>query len=133
MVRLLADKDAEAYSGPFVMDRTHPLTDGLSLRGVIWGAGKTEGLDGNPVIMAGNIVLLTDAESQTEAGFARHELRCRLRPDLSTLQDSPDWPILIWNILHWRTAQAIGPIAPNVRLGETVAIVFPTPPKTGPT
>jgi hypothetical protein len=137
VVRLLAEKDAEAYSGPFVLDRTHPLTEGLSLRGVIWGAGKTEGLEGNPVIMAGNILLLTDTESQTESGFPRHELRCRLRPDLSTLQDSPDWPILIWNILHWRTAQTLGPNRPNIRLGEIVTIAFPTPPResirlTGP-
>jgi Aerotolerance regulator N-terminal len=129
VVRLLVEKDAEAYSGPFVLDRTHPLTEGLSLRGVIWGAGKTEGLDGNPVIMAGNILLLSDAESQIEGGFGRHELRWRLRPDLSTLQDSPDWPILIWNILHWRTAQTIGPNRPNIRLGETVTIAFPTPPR----
>jgi Aerotolerance regulator N-terminal len=129
VVRMLVEKDADAYSGPFVMDRTHPLTDGLSLRGVIWGAGKTEELDGNPVVMAGNIRLLTDTETQTEAGFARHELRWRLRPDLSTLQDSPDWPILIWNILNWRTAQAIGPNCPNIRLGETVTVTFPTPPR----
>ena len=79
-MQLLAEKDAEAYRGPFVLDRTHPLTDGLSLRGVIWGAGKTENLDGNPVIMAGNIVLVSDSESQTPNGTARHELRRRLRP-----------------------------------------------------
>lgn len=129
VVRLLVEKEAEAYSGPFVLDRTHPLTDGLSLRGVIWGAGKTEGLDGNPVIMAGNILLLTDTEGPAEGGFARHELRWRLRPDLSTLQDSPDWPILIWNILNWRTAQTIGPNRLNVRLGETVTVAFPIPPR----
>jgi hypothetical protein len=127
VVRLLAEKEAEAYSGPFVLDRTHPLTEGLSLRGVIWGAGKTEGLEGNPVIMAGNILLLADTETQAESGFARHELRWRLRPDLSTLQDSPDWPILIWNILHWRATQALGPSRANLRLGETVTVAFPTP------
>jgi len=126
VIRLLADRDAEAYSGPFVLDRTHPLTDGLSLRGVIWGAGKTEGLEGNPVIMAGNILLLTDTEIQSESGFARHEVRWRLRPDLSTLQESPDWPILIWNILNWRSRQTLGPNRVNLRLGETVTVAFPT-------
>ena len=126
VVRMLAEKDAEAYTGPFVLDRTHPLTDGLSLRGVIWGAGKTEALDGNPVIMAGNVLLLTDSVSTADGAFARHELHWRLRPDLSTLQDSPDWPILIWNILSWRSSQALGPTRPNVRLGETVTVAFPT-------
>jgi hypothetical protein len=129
VVRMQVEKDAEAYTGPFVLDRTHPLTDGLSLRGVIWGAGKTEGATGNPVIMAGNILLLTDTEIPIEGGFARHELRLRLRPDLSTLQDSPDWPILIWNILNWRTAQTIGPDRVNIRLGETATVTFPTPPR----
>ena len=132
VVRFLAEKDAEAYTGPFVLDRTHPLTEGLSLRGVIWGAGKSEALDGLPVIMAGNIPLLTDIESQAEVrGVPRHELRWRLRPDLSNLHDSPqgpDWPILIWNILNWRAGQAVGPSRANVRLGETVTVTFPTAP-----
>ncbi len=126
VVRFLVEKDAEAYSGPFVLDRTHPLTEGLSLRGVIWGAGKSEGLDGNPVIMAGNVFLLTDTETQTEAGFAHDEVRWRLRPDLSTVQDSPDWPILIWNILNWRSGLTLGPNRINLRLGETVTVTFPT-------
>src|SRR5262249_36066155 len=45
VVRLLAEKEAEAFVGPFVLDRAHPLTEGLSLRGVIWGAGKQAGLE----------------------------------------------------------------------------------------
>jgi hypothetical protein len=130
VVRFVVEKEAEAYRGPFVLDRTHPLTEGLALRGVIWGAGKSEELDGNPVIMAGNILLLTDTETQSARGITRHELHWRLRPDLSTLQDCPDWPILIWNILHWRSSQASGPDRTNLRLGETVTVAFPTAPRS---
>src|SRR5262249_13007642 len=101
VVQLVREKEAVAYAGPFVLDRTSPLTEGLSLRGVIWGAGKNEQTEGAPVVLTGNVPLLTDAEFRSDGGEARH-LRWRFRPDLSTLQDSPDWPILLWNLLHWR-------------------------------
>ncbi len=129
VVRFLGakEKEVEAYVGPFVLDRTHPLTDGLSLRGVIWAAGKTEELAGTPVIMAGNILLMTDNETQGKSGLPRHELLWRLHP-LSKLQQTPDWPILIWNILNWRAGQTSGPNRTNLRLGEKVTVRFPTPP-----
>jgi hypothetical protein len=115
VVRVLAEPDAEAYTGPFVLDRAHPLTDGLSLSGVVWGGGKGP-LPGGPVVMAGNVPLLTDSESPT----GRHEVRLRLRPDLSTLPGSPAWPELAWNLVHWRAAHLPGPDRANVRIGEEV-------------
>jgi hypothetical protein len=121
LVRLLAEKDAEAFTGPFVLDRAHPLTDGLSLAGVVWGAGKAGRLPGAPVIMAGNVPLLTDAESAA----GRHELHLRLRPDLSTLQDTPNWPVLLWNLLQWNASLAPGLTRANVRLGEEAVLNLP--------
>src|SRR5262249_33263449 len=102
-LRILKEKDAASFLGPFVIDRAHPLSEGLSLGGVVWGAGKSTALAGTPVITAGDVPLLTDVE---RAG--RHDLRLRLRPDLSTLQESPNWPILIWNLLNWRAQVAPG-------------------------
>jgi hypothetical protein len=136
MVYLIADKGAEAYTGPFILDRTHPLTEGLSLRGVIWGAARKNPLAGAPVIMAGNIPLLTDSEilpggAAANPSFpggtpgARHELRWRIQPDISTLQDSPDWPILICNLLHWRASMMPGLSRTNLRLGEEVTLNLP--------
>ncbi len=119
-VRLIEDKDGAAYTGPFVIDRAHPLTEGLSLQGIVWGAGKSADLPGAPVVLAGNVPLLTDQEVG-----ARHEVRLRLRPDLSTLQDSPAWPVLVWNLLHWHAATAPGLGRPNIRLGEEAAVTFP--------
>ena len=127
IVRLLAERDAVPYSGPFVLDRNHPLTAGLSLQGVIWGAGKMQALPGSPVILAGNVPLLAD-QDQRDAGLAavRHEVYLRLRPDLSTLPEMPGWPILIWNLLQWRGTEKPGLHRANFRLGEQAALTFAT-------
>lgn len=116
-LQLLNEKDASSYLGPFVVDKAHPLTEGLSLGGVVWAAGKSE-LPGTPVITAGNIALLTDVD---RAG--RHELRLRLRPELSTVQQTPNWPILISNLIQWRASVAPGLRQPNVRLGSEATLI----------
>ncbi len=113
VVRVIREPEAEAYTGPFVLDRSHPLTNGLSLAGVVWGGGKTT-LPGAPVVMAGNVTLLTD----TEFASGRHEVRLRLRPDLSTLLQSPAWPALAWNLVQWRATFQPGLERANVRVGE---------------
>jgi hypothetical protein len=115
-VRLLVEKEAEAFVGPFLLDRTHPLTEGLSLQGVVWGGG-TAALPGAPVILAGDVPLLTEAEQG-----GRHELWLRLRPDLSTLTEEPAWPVLLWNLVQWRAAQSPGLAKVNLRLGETAVL-----------
>jgi hypothetical protein len=124
-VQFIAEKEASAYSGPFVLDRAHPLTEGLSLKTAVWGAGKEKTLDGAPLIMAGNVPLIGDVESPIPGGGARHDLHIRFRPDLSTVQNSPDWPILIWNILNWRASALPGLSRQNVRLGEQVVLTLP--------
>ncbi len=123
IVRMLSERDAVSYTGPFVLDRAHPLTEGLELRGIVWGAGKERELPGSPVILAGSVPLLTDTETRTHG----HELRLRLRPDRSTLTDAPGWPILIWNVLQWRAADKPGLHRVNYRLGEQVAMTFIEP------
>lgn len=118
LMHLLIEPQASAYLGPFVVNHAHPLTEGLSFNGVVWGAGTTEELIGIPIITAGNVPLLTDTERYTGV----HELRLRLRPDLSTLQTSPNWPALIWNLLEWRASELPGLERSNLRLGETAVL-----------
>lgn len=118
--QIIVEKDAEAYVGPFVMDRTHPLTEGISLYGVVWGSGRSERASRTSivtpkhVITAGNIPLLTDFGLLADGG---HKIQMQLRLDLSTLQNTPDWPILIWNLINWRANQVPGLKQSNVRLG----------------
>jgi hypothetical protein len=121
VVRLLAEPDAAAYVGPFVLQRRHPLTAGLSLEGVVWGAGRGTALPGEPVVTAGNLALISDTSDRQ----GRHTIRLRWRPELSTLQLTPDWPILIANLISWRRQALPGPERSNLRLGETVAIHAP--------
>ena len=117
-LRVISEPESSAYLGPFVINLTHPLTEGLSLGGVVWGAGAKEQFVGTPIITAGNVPLLTDTERFTGI----HEIRLRLRPDLSTLQNSPNWPILMWNLLQWRASQTPGLERANLRLGEVAAL-----------
>ncbi|MCI0336250.1 MAG: BatA domain-containing protein [Acidobacteria bacterium] len=120
-LKLIPEKDAASFLGPFIIDRAHPMSEGLSLGGVVWGGGKSAQFPGSPIITAGNIPLLTDIE---RAG--KHELRMRLRPDLSTLQETPSWPILMWNLINWRAGAAPGLQQANVRLGSGAALKVET-------
>ncbi|MBS1791974.1 MAG: BatA and WFA domain-containing protein [Acidobacteria bacterium] len=110
-LHLINETGASSYLGPFVVDRAHPLTEGLSLGGVVWGAASSQ-IPGTPIITAGNINLLTDIDRN-----GQHELRLRLRPELSTLQQTPNWPILISNLIAWRASVAPGLRQANVHLG----------------
>ncbi len=121
VLRLIAEKDAKAYLGPFVVDRSHALTDGLGLGGVIWSCASTKQLPGRAIVTAGNVPLLSDKSWGSKA----HEIRLRLRIDLSTLQNSPNWPILFWNLLKWRRSQSAGFESVNVRLGREAVLTMP--------
>src|SRR5262249_10503489 len=125
LLRLASGTGAAAYDGPFVLDRTHPLTEGLALQGVVWGAGRDERDRGSPVVLAGNVPLLTDAGAD-----GRHRLCLYLRPELSTLPDAPAWPVLLWNLVRWRADHLPGAARPNLRLGENAALTFAVSPGT---
>lgn len=119
-LQILSEASASSFLGPFVLDRSHPLTDGLQLGGVIWGGGQSQALAGAPVILAGNIPLLTDLE---RAG--RHELQLRFRPDLSTVQQTPVFPILLANLIEWRKQALPGLRESNLRMGAQASLALP--------
>jgi hypothetical protein len=123
LVQFVAEAQGEAYVGPFVVDRSHPLTDGLSLAGQIWGAGKTARPHGRTIVAAGNIPLITE---RIRPG-GRREIRVRLRPDISTLQDSANWPVLVSNMLEYRAAALAGMEQTNVRLGVRARVALDNP------
>ncbi len=117
---MVKEDETASYVGPFVMDRAHPLTQGLSLAGTIWGSGSKTNLPGLPVITVGNTPLLTDERSIS----GRHELHLRIDPKLSTMQDSANWPILFWNLIEWRSVFLPGIRKPNLRLGASTTLTL---------
>ena len=113
-LRWLSPAKANAYVGPFILDQSHPLAEGLTLEGVVWAAAALTNAPGEvPVMLAGNTPLLTSRED----ALGRRHLTLNFNPDLSTLQNTPDWPILFWNLLQWRAAESAGLKESNVRLG----------------
>ena len=107
------------YTGPFVVDNSHPLAKGIALQGVVWaGAGATNSPGEIPVILAGNVPLLSVRE---DLAGGRH-LNLNFNPEISTVQSTPDWPVLFWNILTWRISEMPGLKESNARLGTEVTL-----------
>ncbi|MBN2021136.1 MAG: VWA domain-containing protein [Sedimentisphaerales bacterium] len=119
MVQIIAEQNAVAFTGPFILDRTHPVTGGLSLDGVIWGAAEKTDRVGVPVIAAGNVPLVTDRETTPNT----HYIRINLNPAVSTLTRSPNWPILLYNIIRWRQSLLSGLKQANFALGDDVTFL----------
>ena len=118
ILRFITDQPAESLIGPFVIDRNNQIAEGLSLDGVIWGAGKSPESTGALLIMAGNIPLLT----ATDRADGAREIRFSFRPEMSTLQRTPAWPVLMWNILNWRASEMPGVSPCNLKLGSDAKI-----------
>jgi hypothetical protein len=126
-VRLHIDEEAEAYTGTFLIERTHPLAEGLQLKWEIWAGGKDASLPGTAIVQAGNTTLL--ALQETSRG--RHLIHLRLRPDLSTLQSGPNFPILMYNIMQYRGSFLPGLSRTNLRHGELAHLVVGSETKRG--
>ncbi len=118
-LRWISAGATNAFTGPFIVDNSHPLAAGIALEGVIWAAANATNSPGDvPVILAGNTPLLAAREDI----FGRRLLTLNLNPGLSTLTSTPDWPILFWNILSWRIAEMPGLKESNARLGAEVIL-----------
>ncbi len=118
-LRWLSPAGTTAYVGPFILDNSHPLAMGLTLEGVVWAAAACTNTSGEiPILLAGNTPLL----SAREDALGRRHLTLNFNPGLSTLQNTPDWPILFWNLLQWRAAESPGLRESNARLGTEVEL-----------
>jgi hypothetical protein len=107
------------FTGPLMLDATHPLANGLSLEGTLWaGASLTNQPGDIPVILAGNIPLLTTRDEI----LGRRQLHLNFNARLSTVQNLPDWPVLWYNLLQWRIDEMPGLRDSNTRLGTEVRL-----------
>ena len=116
----------DAWIGPFLLERRRvpgdgegpPLLTGLSLEGVVWSAAPGE-LPGLPLVLAGEQALLT--EESVRGGIRLH---LNLDPFRSNLAASPDWPILLSNLVEHVRHGLPGPLDVNVRVGGELAYRF---------
>ena len=107
-------KEAKAFTGPFILDKTNPINEGVFLNDIIWGASDSRLLSGTPIISAANVPLLTETIYSNNSRI--YQLQMAL--ELSTLKDSSGWPILIWNLVEQRRKHLPGPSRNNYRIGE---------------
>ena len=114
---LALDAEPEDLIGPFLAERRHPLLVGVTLEGILWSAPPSVALEGVPVVSAGDRPLLTETSDDTSRHF-----HLGLDPYRSTLQRSPDWPILLANLAEMRRAELSGARSTNVAVGD--AFVF---------
>lgn len=105
-----------AWIGPFLLDRSHPLTEGVHLEGTVWMGSADVEPPGTPVISSGNRALLAE-----ERIGNRRLLRANLDPVATNLARSPDWPILLSNWSEARRAELPGPSSVNLVQGETLS------------
>lgn len=118
-VRLISSEAAEPLTGPFVVDSSHPAANGLSLGGTIWAAAA---LTNDP----GYLSLITSDRRPLLAVrrdlIGRQRLILNFTPQVSTVQQTPNWPVLFWNLLSWRRAEMPGLEEVNYRIGTDVRI-----------
>jgi hypothetical protein len=95
--------------------RAHPLVQGITLDGVVWTGAHPDFRPGTPVLSAGRIALITEEET-----LGTYRLRMNLDLARTNLVDSPDWPILVANLVEMRRASLPGLARWTFRAGETV-------------
>jgi len=127
----LAKGEPRDFIGPFVLEKRHPLLLGMTLDGVVWaGAMPLAAGAVRPLVSAGDQVLigmpaLTAARTRTEP-----EILFNLDLDRTNLIRSPDWPILISNLIEMRRQSLPGPERWNYRVGEWVRVRLARDPKS---
>lgn len=104
----------ETFAGPFALEKRHPLINGITSDGLIWTRDADFSLMGTPLITAGNQPLISEQKQGATITWFMN-----LLPEKSTLQQSPDWPILFSNFIELRRSRLEGPKSLNLVAGES--------------
>ena len=123
----IAKGEPQDFIGPFVLEKRHPLLLGVSFGGVVWPGAVPLAGDVRPVATAGDHVLIGMRASGNAA--TRPAILFNLDLDRTNLIRSPDWPILISNLVEMRRQALPGPERWNYRVGEQVRVRLGRDPK----
>lgn len=110
-------------SGPFLLEKDHPLLFGATLEGLVWSYDPAFEAPGVGLAWAGKAPLIVDAPVAAD----RRTVYLNVDSGRSTLWRSPDWPILLTNLAEERRATLPGPRATNLVLGEPFSFRRPEP------
>lgn len=110
-------------TGPYILEKNHPLVDGLSLGQLIWRGAQPLTLDAAPLIACDRLPLLVQLNGTKTTAFilnADLEPAANSSTGRSQLADSENWPILLSNLVELRREDLPGLRRANYRVGETV-------------
>ena len=110
-------KEAKDLAGPYLLDKRHPLLEGVVLGGVVWGGVQPLSLGVTPLITSGKSILLSRLNGTRTVGYLFN-----IDFERSNLGESPDWPILLTNLIELRRDSLPGLQRWNYRLGEDVRL-----------
>jgi Ca-activated chloride channel homolog len=116
----LSPGEAEDFGGPYVIEKRHPMLLGVTLGGIAWTGARplAQGVV-HPLVSAGNRPL---AGLHHPAAGSDVSLLFNIDLDRTNLIRSPDWPILVSNLVDMRRAALPGPQRWNYRVGEWVRV-----------
>jgi hypothetical protein len=117
-VFLLSEKDQESILGPFVLEKTSELLEGVTLKGIVMCQSKKLAMPGRPLVASDSATLVSLDILPDES----QRLYLQYSPGKTTLLDSVDFPILVWNLLRWREGGLPERCRSNVRLGEAIRL-----------
>jgi hypothetical protein len=105
--------EGQTWIGPFLVERAHPLLEGVSLDGVAWHGDPARQVTGVTLAAAGPASLISERMSRGRRGFELH-----IDPERSTLWRTPDWPILLSNWARLVRSELPGPQRTTLAAGE---------------
>jgi hypothetical protein len=115
---LIGQGNPQDLIGPFVPEKRHPLLQGVTLGGVVWAGALPVGPSAvRPLVSSGNTTLIGMLGQRPDDGILFN-----LDLDKTNLVRTPDWPILISNLVELRRQDLPGPDRWNYRAGEMITI-----------
>lgn len=105
--------DAEAFLQGFLPEKRHPLLRGMTFEGLLWTRARNFAPAGLPLLSVGRHPLIAESVLGRASVFM-----VNLLPQRSTLVQSPDWPILVSNLVELRRTALEGPREVNLVAGQ---------------
>ena len=136
----ILSKQSFSFTAPFTVDRSQKIMQGVNLKNVIWGSfllnntvfSKTGQLkekqsllksvldklfEAEPIIMVKqNLLLASKFDKITD----KENIFMFFEPAKSTVQSTPAFPVLFWNIVDWLINKKSGLLRHNFRSGDQI-------------